>query len=44
MKTPILLITFNRPDHTRRVLAEIRKQQPAQLYVCQYETRVDGDT
>lgn len=33
--TPILLITFNRPDHVRRVLNEIRKQQPAQLYVCQ---------
>lgn len=34
-KTPILLITFNRPNHVRRVLAEIRKQKPAQLYVCQ---------
>ena len=34
-KTPILLITFNRPDHVRRVLTEIRKQQPTQLYVCQ---------
>ena len=35
LKTPILLITFNRPEHTRRVLEEIRKQQPTQLYVCQ---------
>lgn len=34
-KTPILLITFNRPNHVRRVLAEIRKQQPTQLFVCQ---------
>ena len=34
-ETPILLITFNRPDHVRRVLTEIRKQQPTQLYVCQ---------
>ena len=34
-KTPILLITFNRPDHVRQVLTEIRKQQPAQLFVCQ---------
>ena len=34
-KTPILLITFNRPDHVRRVLTEIRKQQPTQLYVFQ---------
>lgn len=33
--TPILLITFNRPDHVRQVLMEIRKQQPAQLFVCQ---------
>ena len=33
--TPILLITFNRPDHARQVLQEIRKQQPAQLFVCQ---------
>ena len=34
-KTPILLITFNRPDHTRRVLSEILKQEPHDLYVCQ---------
>lgn len=34
-KTPILLITFNRPDHTRRVLIEILKQEPLSLYVCQ---------
>lgn len=35
MNTPILLITFNRPDHVRRVLTEIRKQKPMELYVCQ---------
>lgn len=34
-KTPILLITFNRPDHTKRVLTEILKQEPHTLYVCQ---------
>ena len=34
-KTPILLITFNRPEHTRRVLTEILKQEPQELYVCQ---------
>lgn len=34
-KTPILLITFNRPDHVRRVLTEIRKQQPTHLFVAQ---------
>lgn len=33
--TPILLITFNRPDHVRQVLTEIRQQQPQQLFVCQ---------
>ena len=33
--TPILLITFNRPEHTRRVLTEILKQEPQMLYVCQ---------
>ena len=35
MRFPILLVTFNRPDHVRRVLCEIRKQQPSELYVCQ---------
>ena len=33
--TPILLITFNRPDHVRRVLTEILKVEPLSLYVCQ---------
>lgn len=33
--TPILLITFNRPDHTRRVLTEILRVEPQDLYVCQ---------
>lgn len=33
--TPILLITYNRPDHVRTALAEIRKQQPSQLYIAQ---------
>ena len=35
MLTPILFITFNRPEHTRMVLAEILKQEPQDLYVCQ---------
>ena len=35
LHTPILLITFNRPKHTRRVLTEILKQEPQSLYVCQ---------
>lgn len=33
--TPILLITFNRPELTRRVLEVIIKQRPADLYVFQ---------
>lgn len=40
--TPILLITFNRPEHTRRVLNEILKQEPQSLYVCQDGAR-DGN-
>lgn len=40
--TPILLITFNRPEHTRRVLTEILKQEPQSLYVCQDGAR-DGN-
>ena len=41
-KTPILLVTFNRPEHTRRVLKEILKQEPRSLYVCQDGAR-DGN-
>ena len=35
MIAPILLITFNRPDHVRRVMSEILKAEPQNLYVCQ---------
>lgn len=35
MKTPVLLITFNRPDHTRRVLEAIVVSNPQDLYVFQ---------
>ena len=41
--TPILLITFNRPNHVRRVLMEIRKQKPAELYICQDGAREDNE-
>lgn len=34
MKTPILLLIFNRPDQTRRVFAEIRKARPEKLFVA----------
>lgn len=44
MKTPILLITFNRPEHTRRVLTEILKQEPQKLYICQDGAREGNET
>ena len=41
MRTSVLLITFNRPDHTARVLAAIREQRPDDLYVFQDGARSD---
>ena len=35
LNTPVLLITFNRPDHVRRVLSVIRAMQPATLFIFQ---------
>ena len=35
LTTPILLITFNRPNHTRKVLERILEAQPRELYVFQ---------
>ena len=35
LRTPVLLIAFNRPDHVRQVLTEVLKQNPQDLYVCQ---------
>ena len=35
MKSPVLLITFNRPKHTFRVLSAIRSKKPQDLYVFQ---------
>ena len=43
MKVPILLITFNRPDHVRQVLIEILKQEPRDLYICQDGAREGND-
>lgn len=33
--TPVLLITFNRPEHTRKVLEAVRTYCPERLYVFQ---------
>ena len=43
-KTPILLLTFNRPNHVRRVLTEILKQEPPSLYVCQDGAREGNES
>lgn len=34
-KIPIVLITFNRPEHTRRTIDALRVQQPPLIYVFQ---------
>lgn len=33
--TPILIINFNRPNHTQRVWDEIKKQKPKQVFIFQ---------
>ena len=43
MNTPILLITFNRPEHTRRVLGAILAAGPQELYVFQDGARDGND-
>ena len=35
MTTPVLLITFNRPDLTWQVLEALRKSRPQRLFVFQ---------
>lgn len=44
LKTPILLITFNRPTHTRRVLEAILAAEPKDLYVFQDGAREGNAT
>jgi hypothetical protein len=41
--TPILLLTFNRPEHTRRVLEAILSAHPKNLYVFQDGARDRND-
>jgi hypothetical protein len=43
-KTPILLITFNRPEHTRRTIEALRVQQPPLVYVFQDGARTGNVT
>lgn len=44
MKTPVLLITFNRPEHTRKVLDAISYYQPSDLYIFQDGARQRCDS
>lgn len=41
--TPILLITFNRPEHTKRVLEAVLAAQPTDLYIFQDGARVGNE-
>ena len=34
LSTPVLFLTFNRPDTTQQVFSEIRQAQPPRLYVA----------
>jgi GR25 family glycosyltransferase involved in LPS biosynthesis len=43
-ETPILLITFNRPEHTRKVFEEIKKQKPKHVFVFQDGVRQGNDS
>ena len=43
LKTPILLIIFNRPDTTQQVFNAIRQAQPRQLFVAADGPREDKD-
>jgi len=40
-KVPILLLIFNRPDNTARVLAEIKKIKPSRLFIAADGPRAD---
>ena len=35
LETPVLFITFRRPDTTRKVFEKIRQAQPKRLYIAQ---------
>ncbi len=41
-KTPVLFITFNRPEHTRQVWEVIKKQRPRYVFVFKDGARVDN--
>ena len=41
LNTPVVLLFFNRPDTTRRVMAQIRRARPRTLYLVQDGPRPD---
>lgn len=43
LSTPILLITFNRPQHTQRVLSAILAAEPRDIYIFQDGPREGND-
>jgi hypothetical protein len=43
LSTPVLFVVFNRPDVTKRVFDEIRKQRPRRLFVAADGPRPDRD-
>ena len=43
LSTPILLISFNRPEHTIQVISVVRDQHPQDLYVFQDGPRDETD-
>src|SRR5262245_15023111 len=40
-RSPVLFLTFNRPEYTKRVFARIREARPAQLFLAQDGPRLD---
>jgi hypothetical protein len=44
MTTPVLLITFNRPNHTRQVLEALKQCRPERLFVFQDGARKGNST
>ena len=43
-QTPVLLITFNRPEHTKQVFHALKKQKPAELFVFQDGARIKNES
>ena len=42
-KSPVLLIVFNRPDQTKKVLDQIRNYKPSKFYVYSDGPRLNNE-